>query len=268
MTPIRGSEAMETLRDIPGLLLLRNPSNLGFLLSCNAAARVARGRYLHMLNNDTEVRPGTIDALGGAARCPARISAWPDRNCLFPDGRLQEAGGILWTDATGWNYGRGENPDRPDFNYLRDVDYCSGASIMVRRSLFEQLGGFDEGFAPAYYEDADLAFRIRAQGQRVVYEPRSVVVHHEGRLARNGHGVRGEGPISASIKRACWSSGARRWRGTTMTVASMSSARATMRGTARSFSSSITTPWSRTAMPGSRSTMGIIDSLIDAGWVV
>jgi glycosyltransferase involved in cell wall biosynthesis len=63
---------------------------------------------------------------------------------------------------------------------LRDVDYVSGAAIMVPRDLFEKLGGFDTHFSPAYYEDTDLAFRIRAAGRRVLYQPLSIVVHHEG----------------------------------------------------------------------------------------
>ena len=261
-----GAEAMESLREIPGLLMLRNPANLGFLLSCNAAARVARGRYLHMLNNDTEVRPGTIDALAEL------LDARPDigmagSKLLFPDGRLQEAGGILWTDATGWNYGRGENPDRPDFNYLRDVDYCSGASIMVRRSLFEQLGGFDEGFAPAYYEDADLAFRIRAQGQRVVYEPRSVVVHHEGvsHGTDMASGVKAHQRVNQTRMLELW--------GETLARDHYDSGEHVIRARDHARHRKVILVIDHYALEpdrdaGSRSAMGIIDSLIDAGWVV
>ena len=94
--------------------------------------------------------------------------------------RLQESGGIVWADGSAWNYGRGQAPERPEFNYTRDADYCSGASVMVPRALWNDLGGFDEAFSPGYYEDTDLAFRIREAGYRVLYQPFSRVIHFEG----------------------------------------------------------------------------------------
>lgn len=123
--------------------------------------------------------PGWLDALVDLLRDRPDAGA-AGSMLLYPDGRLQEAGGIIWNDGSGWNYGRGDDPERPAYNYVREVDYCSAASLMVRHSVWTRLGGFDEAFVPAYCEDSDLAFRIRADGLAVLYQPRSRVVHLEG----------------------------------------------------------------------------------------
>ncbi|HEV2608220.1 MAG TPA: glycosyltransferase, partial [Xanthomonadaceae bacterium] len=99
---------------------------------------------------------------------------------VYPDGRLQEAGGIVFNDGSGWNYGRFDDPAAPAYGFVREADYCSGAAIAVPRALFERLGGFDAYYAPAYYEDTDLAMKVRAEGLRVLYQPASTVVHFEG----------------------------------------------------------------------------------------
>jgi GT2 family glycosyltransferase len=167
------------LQSIPGLRLLQNPSNLGFLNSCNQAAVHARGRYLHFLNNDTVVLNGSIDTLHHTLG-HFREAGLVGSKLLYPSGHLQEAGGIVWKDGSAWNYGKLQLESEPKFNYLRSVDYCSGASIMLPRSLFLDMGGFDQHYQPAYYEDTDLAMRIRALGKQVLYQPLSAVVHFEG----------------------------------------------------------------------------------------
>ena len=164
---------------VSGIRISRTPANLGFLKNCNRAAETARGKYVLFLNNDTQVQPGWLSSLTGLMESDASIGLAGSK-LVYPDGRLQEAGGILWSDGTGWNYGRFDDPGKAAYNYVKDVDYISGAAILLPVSLWKQIGGFDERFAPAYCEDADLAFAVREAGYRVVYQPRSVVVHYEG----------------------------------------------------------------------------------------
>jgi GT2 family glycosyltransferase/SAM-dependent methyltransferase/glycosyltransferase involved in cell wall biosynthesis len=174
-----GDLAVAALRKVGNLRLIENDRNLGFLLNCNAAARRSTAEFLLFLNNDTQVQPGWLDTLVDLLRRRPDAAA-AGAKLIYPDGRLQEAGGIIWDDASGWNYGRLDDPDKPVYNYVREADYISGAALLVRRADFAALGGFDPAFAPAYCEDSDLAFRLRAAGRTVLYQPRSVVVHFEG----------------------------------------------------------------------------------------
>lgn len=185
------TDATEHLGDFAeGLVISRNTVNQGFLRNCNQAAAKARGEFLFFLNNDTTVTDGWLDWLLKLMRADSTIGMAGSK-LVYPDGRLQEAGGIIWSDASGWNYGRLQNPDLPEFNYVKDVDYISGAAILIRTSLWKEIGGFDERYAPAYCEDSDLAFEVRKHGYRVVYQPKSVVVHYEG--VSNGTDVQGSG---------------------------------------------------------------------------
>ena len=161
--------------------VVRNSENLRFLRNCNNAAKHARGKYLVFLNNDTQVQSDWLRHLIQVIESDSKIGLVGSK-LIYPDGTLQEAGGIIYSDASGCNYGRNENPDDLCFNYIKSVDYISGAAIMLRRETWLRLGGFDDAFAPAYYEDTDLAFRIRYElGMDVIYVPKSVVVHFEGK---------------------------------------------------------------------------------------
>ena len=172
-------ESAFTVGQIGGLRLLQNERNLGFIGSCNAGAAAARGEYLLFLNNDTQVTPGWLDRLLDCFAEEAGCGIAGSR-LTYPDGRLQEAGGLVYSDGSAWNYGRFEDRDDPRFLYRRDVDYVSGAALMIDAALFRQISGFDPRYAPAYCEDMDLAFAVRAAGRRVIYQPESLVVHYEG----------------------------------------------------------------------------------------
>ncbi len=169
----------DILAEIGGITYLRAEVNEGFIASCNRGAGAARGKYLVFLNNDTVVKKGWLASLLETFRLEPEAGLVGSK-LIYPDGRLQEAGGIVWRDGSAWNRGKFEDPAKPEYNYLKEVDYCSAASVMIPKTLFERLGGFDPKYAPAYYEDTDLAFKVRQSGRKVLYQPLSVVVHYEG----------------------------------------------------------------------------------------
>ena len=172
-------ETAERLAAVDGINCIRNEKNLGFIGSCNRGVAEARGNYVVLLNNDTQVLEGWLDAL------LETFDRFPDTGMagarlIYPDGSLQENGGIIFNDGSGWNYGRDDETDKPEYQFVREVDYCSGACIMLKSELLRDLGGFDTRYSPAYYEDTDLAFQLRARGLKVRVQPRATIVHHEG----------------------------------------------------------------------------------------
>ncbi len=170
------------LENVEGARIIANEQNVGYLRSMNRGAAAARGEWLVLCNNDIEVTPVWLQGMAVCAGSDPKIGIVAPK-FVSPDGRLSEAGGILWRDGTGVNYGRGEDPLRFEYEYTREVDYGSAAALMVKDQLWRELGGFDERYMPMYYEDADLCMQARQGGWRVMYEPSSVVVHLEGGTA-------------------------------------------------------------------------------------
>lgn len=162
-----------------GVKLIKNHSNLGFLKSSNKGALHSSGKYLLFLNNDTQVQEGWLEELVETIEKDENVGAVGSK-LIYPNLILQEAGAIVWKDASGCNYGRGEDPSSPEYSYIREVDYCSGASLLVEKKLFENLDYFSLEFIPAYYEDTDLCFKIREKGLKVMFNPFSQVIHCEG----------------------------------------------------------------------------------------
>ena len=164
---------------VDGIRLLRLDQNQGFVRACNAGAELARGEFVVFLNNDTEATALWLDELVAAFRNFDAVGLAGSK-LVYPDGRLQEAGGVIWNSGNPWNVGRNASSEDPRYNYVRAVDYLSGAALMIRRDLWKHVGGFGEEFAPGYFEDTDLAMKVRETGHSILYVPQSVVYHFEG----------------------------------------------------------------------------------------
>jgi len=166
------------LARVEGATLLPQSDNLGFLRAVNLAVPQCRAPRVVLLNNDAVMRPGSLAAALATLQSSPDIGAVGGR-IVLPNGRLQEAGSIIWRDGSCLGYGRDLLPDAGEAMFRRDVDYASGAFLLFNRDAFEAMGGLDDRFAPAYYEETDFCLRLWQRGLRVVYEPRAVIDHFE-----------------------------------------------------------------------------------------
>lgn len=172
-------ETQALISSMPAIHYIRSPQNQGFIGACNTGAEQAKGDYLVFLNNDTTVCDGWLNALRETFDTWLKVGLVGSK-LIFPDGTLQECGGSIFRDGSAQNHGRSSDPYHPSYCFSRETDYTSGAAIMLSRQLFTDLNGFDDRYRPAYYEDVDLAFKVREQGFRVVVNPHARVIHHEG----------------------------------------------------------------------------------------
>lgn len=155
--------------------VLLNPANYGFGAACNQGAACARGKFLVFLNSDTLVHDGWLLPLLDCLSDPGVGAVAP--RILNRDGSLQEAGSLVSPRFGAAPYGEGQPASRPEYRFRRVVDYASAACLVVRRSAFNEVGGFDPMYGRGYFEDVDLCLALADRGYSVVYEPRSTVTH-------------------------------------------------------------------------------------------
>ena len=172
-------ETSELESIVSGIKVVRNSEPLRFIRACNKGAEAARGAYIALLNNDVEVTHRWLDELIGAFDRFENVGLAGSK-LLYPNGDLQDAGGIIWGSGNPWNYGNRQNPNEPRFSYARQADYLSGAAMLTPKSLWKELEGLSNYLEPMYFEDTDFAFKVREAGYKTWFVPSSVVYHHEG----------------------------------------------------------------------------------------
>jgi GT2 family glycosyltransferase len=176
---------VEGLAAVEGLTVLRNSDNLGFGPAVNQAALHARAPRMLLLNTDALVRPGWLPPLRAILDGEPEVAAVAPR-LLHLDGSVQEAGSIVWGDAEVWPYGATQPAHLPEYRFRRQVDYASAACLLLRRSAFVEVGGFDPAYAPAYFEDVDLCLSLWERGLATVCQPASEVSHAGGASTDSG----------------------------------------------------------------------------------
>ncbi|GBQ23674.1 glycosyltransferase [Gluconacetobacter sacchari DSM 12717] len=171
-------ETRDLERYVRGATILRLPGNVGFVRACNAAIEHVAAPFVLFLNNDTEIQPGSIAAALQHFRRHSSTGVIGAK-LIRTNGLLQEAGTIIFRDGSVAGYLRGRRPDSPEANFVRRVDTCSGACLFTRTDLLRRLGGFDEAYIPAYYEETDYCVRVWKSGSEVVYDPSINAIHYE-----------------------------------------------------------------------------------------
>src|SRR5690349_15835436 len=171
----------------PGVRLLCPGTNLGFAGAANLAWGQARGDLLAVVNPDVRVQPGWLRALAQGLRDrDDQRAAIVGGKLLYPDGRVQHAGGTFrFPEAAGAHVGRGE-ADSVAFGHDREMAFVTGAALAITRAAWGALGGFDAGFWPVYFEDVDLCTRAWDAGYAVWYIPAAVATHAESASLAHG----------------------------------------------------------------------------------
>ena len=176
--PVAGLKEMLDVA-VRGVTVVTSDVNLGLAGALNLGRSHARGELLIVLHDDAEVEPDWMESLVATAHADPRAGAIGGK-VLFLDRTLQNAGNILWRDASTSPPWAGEAPPAQAFGELRPVDYCGSSSLLVRADVWDAIGGIDERYYPAYYVDVDIAMSVRRLGYEVLYQPASVILHHRG----------------------------------------------------------------------------------------
>jgi len=150
-----------------------------FVLPNNGMMKMFPKNDVVLLNNDVEVTENWLTALVDTAYSDKHIGVVGSK-ILFPDGKLQEFGGILYTDGSGKNIGKWEDPDQDIYKSQKRASFVSGCSFYIKRTTINKIGVFDEQFHPCYCEDADYCYTAWENGLEVVVEPNSIIFHFEG----------------------------------------------------------------------------------------
>lgn len=168
------SEVLDELAAVPLDLRVESfAANLGFGGAVDVGVACTTGRYVALLNDDGFVEPGWLEELLATMERHPRCGA-VGSTLRNDDGTLQEAGSVIWADGTTWAIG---TPAQQGVEFAHRVDYCSAAALLVRREVWDAVGGFDDRWFPAYYEDVDLCLRAAELGWATWYQPHSTVRH-------------------------------------------------------------------------------------------
>jgi N-acetylglucosaminyl-diphospho-decaprenol L-rhamnosyltransferase len=159
----------------PGVVLIETGRNVGFAAGNNAGARAARGTWLAFLNNDTEAAPDWLERMHAAAAAHPHCALVTSRIVFMDAPQTLDSAGDGYLRAGG-GFKRGHGMPAIEFEQSQEVFGACGAAFLIRRSVFDELEGFDESFF-AVYEDVDLSYRARLRGHGCWYAADAVVRH-------------------------------------------------------------------------------------------
>lgn len=167
--------------NVTGINVIKNETNLGFLRNINKGIKAAKGEYVYILNNDTEVQEHFLDELFYVFENFKNVGAVGSM-LLNANETLQEAGSVFMKNCDINQIVRKKLAFYPEVNFIYKVDYCSGCSLLFKKYNDKgEMNLFDEQFVPAYFEETDFCFQLKhLQNKHIYYTPFSKVLHFNG----------------------------------------------------------------------------------------